>query len=33
MAIHLTGDAVADQVLDESSFALLTGMMLDQYIR
>lgn len=30
MALHLTGDAAADQVLDESPFALLVGMMLDQ---
>jgi uncharacterized HhH-GPD family protein len=30
MAIHITGDPAADQVLDESAFALLAGMMLDQ---
>ncbi|PUA79693.1 HhH-GPD-type base excision DNA repair protein [Nocardioides currus] len=30
MAIQITGDAAADQILDESSFALLAGMMLDQ---
>src|SRR3978361_890414 len=30
MAIHITGDADADQVLTDSPFALLTGMMLDQ---
>ncbi|WP_321163831.1 HhH-GPD-type base excision DNA repair protein [Nocardioides sp. Soil777] len=30
MAIHITGDPAADQILDESSFALLAGMMLDQ---
>lgn len=30
MAIHITGDDAADQVLDESPFALLVGMMLDQ---
>ena len=30
MAIHITGDEHADQVLDESPFALLTGMLLDQ---
>jgi uncharacterized HhH-GPD family protein len=30
MAIHITGDPAADQVLDESPFALLVGMMLDQ---
>jgi uncharacterized HhH-GPD family protein len=28
--IHITGDAVADQVLSEDPFALLVGMMLDQ---
>jgi uncharacterized HhH-GPD family protein len=30
MAIHITGDAHADQVLSDSPFALLVGMMLDQ---
>jgi uncharacterized HhH-GPD family protein len=30
MAIHITGDAEADQVLTDSPFALLVGMMLDQ---
>src|SRR3954469_20020450 len=30
MAIHITGDADADQVLTASPFALLVGMMLDQ---
>src|SRR3954469_21455609 len=30
MAIHITGDARADTVLDDSPFALLMGMMLDQ---
>jgi uncharacterized HhH-GPD family protein len=30
MAIHITGDAAADQVLTESPFALVVGMMLDQ---
>jgi uncharacterized HhH-GPD family protein len=30
MALHITGDPAADQVLDESPFALLVGMMLDQ---
>jgi uncharacterized HhH-GPD family protein len=30
MAIHITGDDKADQVLDESPFALLLGMLLDQ---
>jgi len=29
-AIHITGDASADQVLTDSPFALLVGMMLDQ---
>ena len=30
MAIHITGDAAADQVLTDSPFALVVGMMLDQ---
>ena len=30
MGFHITQDASADQVLDDSSFALLIGMMLDQ---
>jgi uncharacterized HhH-GPD family protein len=30
MAIQITGDAHADEVLNESPFALLVGMMLDQ---
>jgi uncharacterized HhH-GPD family protein len=30
MGIHITGDAHADQVLTDSPFALLVGMMLDQ---
>ncbi len=30
MAIHITGDDVADQVLTDVPFALLVGMMLDQ---
>ena len=30
MAIQITGDAAADQVLDDSAFALVVGMMLDQ---
>ncbi len=30
MAIHITGDAAADQVLTDSPFALVAGMMLDQ---
>jgi hypothetical protein len=32
MAIHITGDALADQVLTDSPFALVVGMMLDQRI-
>jgi uncharacterized HhH-GPD family protein len=30
MAIHITGDEAADQVLTDNPFALLVGMMLDQ---
>lgn len=30
MAFHITGDPAADRVLDDSPFALLVGMMLDQ---
>jgi uncharacterized HhH-GPD family protein len=30
MSFHLTGDPAADEVLDDSPFALLVGMMLDQ---
>ena len=30
MAITITGDAEADALLDQSPFALLVGMMLDQ---
>lgn len=30
MPIQITGDSVADKILDESPFALLAGMMLDQ---
>jgi uncharacterized HhH-GPD family protein len=30
MAIHITGDDAADQVLTDDPFALLTGMLLDQ---
>ena len=30
MAIHITGDEKADEVLDGSPFALLLGMLLDQ---
>ena len=30
MAIHITGDAAADELLSTDPFALLVGMMLDQ---
>src|ERR1700742_3796847 len=30
MPIHITGDAHADEVLTDSSFALLVGMMVDE---
>jgi uncharacterized HhH-GPD family protein len=30
MALHITGDEHADKVLEDSPFALLTGMLLDQ---
>ncbi len=30
MAIHITGDVAADQILTDSPFAILVGMMLDQ---
>ena len=30
MALNITGDPVADQILSEDPFALLAGMMLDQ---
>jgi uncharacterized HhH-GPD family protein len=30
MAIHITGDAAADQVLSDDPFALVAGMLLDQ---
>lgn len=32
MELHITGDAAADQLLSEDSFALLTGMLLDQQV-
>lgn len=32
MAITITGDAQADALLDQSPFALLVGMMLDQRV-
>ncbi len=33
MGFQITGDPAADKVLDDSPFALLVGMMLDQRIR
>jgi hypothetical protein len=33
MGRNITGDDHADQVLSDSPFALLVGMMLDQHIR
>jgi len=32
MTLHITGDAAADAILSDSSFALLTGMLLDQQV-
>ncbi|MGO4593436.1 HhH-GPD-type base excision DNA repair protein [Leifsonia sp. 2TAF2] len=32
MALNITGDAEADALLDQSPFALLTGMLLDQQV-
>lgn len=32
MALQITGDPAADQVLTDDPFALLLGMMLDQHI-
>lgn len=32
MAIHITGDDRADEVLTQSPFALLVGMMLDHHM-
>lgn len=32
MSFNITGDPAADKVLDESPFALVVGMMLDQHI-
>ncbi|MGX5679994.1 HhH-GPD-type base excision DNA repair protein [Schumannella luteola] len=32
MALHITGDAVADELLTTNPFALLTGMLLDQQV-
>ena len=31
--LHLSGDAAADKLLSGDSFALLTGMLLDQQMR
>lgn len=33
MGFHITGELESDAVLDNSPFALLAGMMLDQHIR
>jgi uncharacterized HhH-GPD family protein len=32
MALHITGDPTADQLLSDDAFALLTGMLLDQQV-
>ena len=32
MALHITGDSAADQLLSDDAFALLTGMLLDQQV-
>lgn len=32
MALHITGDSAADQLLTNDAFALLTGMLLDQQV-
>lgn len=32
MALHITGDTAADKLLSDDSFALLTGVLLDQQI-
>ncbi|WP_309974294.1 HhH-GPD-type base excision DNA repair protein [Agromyces sp. 3263] len=32
MALHITGDAAADELLSTDAFALLTGMLLDQQV-
>lgn len=31
--LHLSGDDAADRLLSDDSFALLTGMLLDQQVR
>jgi hypothetical protein len=33
MSLSITGDAEADALLDQSPFALLVGMVLDQQVR
>lgn len=33
MALHITGDTAADQLLTENPLALLIGMLLDQQVR
>ena len=32
MAFHITGEPESDAVLDDSPFAILLGMMLDQHV-
>ena len=32
MALHITGESTADQLLSDDAFALLTGMLLDQQV-
>ena len=32
MALHITGESAADQLLSDDAFALLTGMLLDQQV-
>ncbi|MFD4422011.1 HhH-GPD-type base excision DNA repair protein [Agromyces sp. NPDC058484] len=32
MAVHITGESAADQLLSDDAFALLTGMLLDQQV-
>ena len=33
MALHITGDTAADELLTENPLALLVGMLLDQQVR
>lgn len=33
MALHITGDHAADELLTENPLALLVGMLLDQQVR